>query len=101
MKYTKAITFVRQGDLMQYLKGNHNIPVNQATIQRYSKIRDIQLVLWVRYSEGKTYCKINCPINPLPIKGEFEVVSENLICKFLLSYGWTMVNKIPLVTMEK
>ena len=59
----------------------------------YSRTRDIRLILLVRYERNgrgsrKVFCKINCPINPLPVKGEFETPSLGTIKKFLNEQGW-------------
>ena len=55
----------------------------------YAKEREIQLILLVRYENEKCICRIKCPINPLPIKGEFQCVSTSEMSKLLTSMGWT------------
>ncbi|MCI6806314.1 MAG: hypothetical protein MR912_12140 [Prevotella sp.] len=55
----------------------------------------MNLVLLIRHEydrvAGKNhiFCKVKCPINPLPVKGEFEVPSVNAIEHFLRDAGWT------------
>ena len=62
--------------------------------ERYSKDRDVQLILLVRHEDGKCICRIKCPINPLPIKGEFQCVSTGEMSKLLKSMGWTYKEKV-------
>lgn len=69
----------------------------------YAQERDVQLILLVRHETvqdahgdtiTKCYCKIKCPINPLPIKGEFEAVTVAAVDKLLKSLGWHFKDKI-------
>lgn len=69
----------------------------------YAQERDVQLILLVRHETvqdahgdtvTKCYCKIKCPINPLPIKGEFEAVTAAAVDKLLKSLGWHFKDKI-------
>ena len=60
----------------------------------YAKEREIQLILLVRHEEGKCICRIKCPINPLPIKGEFQCVSTSEMTRLLASMGWTYKEKV-------
>ena len=69
----------------------------------YAQERDVQLILLVRHETvqdahgdtiTKCYCKIKCPINPLPIKGEFEAVTAAAVNKLLKSLGWHFKDKI-------
>ena len=54
----------------------------------YSKDREVSLYLLYRYEGSKLICKIKCPINPLPVKGEFEAASLYAIKGFLAEHGW-------------
>lgn len=58
------------------------------------KNRDVHLILLVRHEDGKCICRIKCPINPLPIKGEFQCVSTGEMSKLLKSMGWTYKEKV-------
>lgn len=60
----------------------------------YAREREIQLILLVRREEGKYICRIKCPINPLPIKGEFQCVSISQMTNLLTSLGWTYKEKL-------
>lgn len=62
----------------------------------YATEREIQLILLVRHEENKCICRIKCPINPLPIKGEFQCVSTSEMTKLLASMGWKYKEKLPL-----
>lgn len=39
-------------------------------------------------------CRIKCPINPLPIKGEFQCVSISEMTNLLTSLGWSYKEKL-------
>ena len=67
---------------------------SQTSRDYYYKEREIQLMLLVRHEEGKCICRIKCPINPLPIKGEFQCVSTSEMTRLLSSMGWTYKEKV-------
>ena len=82
--YTKHTKFCTNGTTEQ----------TQRIREYYSKDRDVQLILLVRHEDGKCICRIKCPINPLPIKGEFQCVSTGEMSKLLKSMGWTYKEKV-------
>lgn len=99
--YHTAIIYTKHTNLMPWLQSNypkfgtHGIAEQAQLIrERYSKDRDVQLILLVRHEDGKCICRIKCPINPLPIKGEFQCVSTGEMSKLLKSMGWTYKEKI-------
>lgn len=94
--YNKAIIFYKQGNLLSWLQHQDNIQVNARTTEMYSRPKAIRLILLVRYDSKGTHCKIKCPVNPLPLKGEFTVVNESLICKLLIDNGWIKTETIPM-----
>ena len=54
----------------------------------------MRLILLVRYERNplnnrmRIICKIHCPVNPLPVRGEFETPSLNAVVDFLKKNGW-------------
>ena len=98
-KYITAIIFTKNGNLNDFLYTNKELshwtdftPTERAK-EYYGKEREIQLILLTRYEGNKLFCKIKCPVNPLPIKGEFEVPSYKAIYDFLVSNGWSFKQK--------
>lgn len=96
MKYDVAIVFKKLTNLMPYYYGIADKAISSGAIASFcAKERPVNLVLLIRYEydrvAGKdhTFCKVKCPINPLPVKGEFEVPSVNAIEHFLSDAGWT------------
>lgn len=93
--YTCAITFTKHTDLSRWFAftkkdiGEFNSERYIHLKNHYAQKRDVNLILLARYEKGKTFCKIKCPINPLPIRGEFEAVSLNEVVQYLGSHGWT------------
>ena len=83
--YHQAIIFTKRDNLVKYFWSKHSMS-NQ---EYYAREREIQLILLVRFENGKCICRIKCPINPLPIKGEFQCVSTSEMSKLLTSMGWT------------
>ena len=104
MHYDCAYMFTKHTDLLQwfdinchcYFDNNHC----DRERQRYAKPRNIQLIFLVRYENDKVVCKIKCPINPLPIKGEFTVASLNAIIKFLDKKKWKLKQKLPVCLVK-
>lgn len=98
--YHTAIIYTKHTNLMPWLQSNYTKFGHDTTEQvlrireMYSKDRDVQLILLVRHEDGKCICRIKCPINPLPIKGEFQCVSTGEMSKLLKSMGWTYKEKV-------
>lgn len=96
MKYDVAVIFKKVADLMPYYYGVvDSTACAERFASRYAKERPVNLVLLIRYEynyttgKNRILCKINCPINPLPVKGEFEAPSVKAVERFLLDAGWT------------
>ena len=95
-KYHRIIRFEKETDLLPYLystgqrfrDSNGNIPSH--IIDYYAKKRNVGLILLVRYdNELKKYCcKVKCPVNPLPVCGEFAVPMLATILGWLKANGW-------------
>lgn len=82
------VTFVKCTNLMEFRR---HIPTNNSVVPEsyYSKEQDVRLVVTERITEdGRIFCRINCPINPLPVKGEFEIPSWGTLKRFLEANGW-------------
>ena len=90
---TYALIFTKRDNLIKYLWGKPALSNHQ---EYYARERDVQLILLVRYDEGKCICRIKCPISPLPIKGEFEAPSIGAVSHTLQTMGWTYKEKLPL-----
>ena len=111
MKYDIVYQFTKKGNLLDYFYQKVD-GMNIATAERYdywqeyyAREREINLYAMVRYKRvpderTQIICKIKCPINPMPIKGEFELVSESALTTFLVEYGWHFEQKIPLRMFE-
>lgn len=101
--YHTAIIYTKRTNLMPWLQSNYTkFGTSGITEQAqhiraaYEKERDVQLILLVHHEEGKCICRIKCPINPLPIKGEFEAPSVGAVSHTLETMGWTYKEKLPL-----
>ena len=99
--YHTAIIYTKHTNLMPWLQSNYTKFSTHGTTEEvqciraaYEKDRDVQLILLVRHEDGKCICRIKCPINPLPIKGEFQCVSTGEMSKLLKSMGWTYKEKV-------
>lgn len=99
--YHTAIIYTKHTNLMPWLQSNYtkfstfSTPEQRQSIRAaYEKDRDVQLILLVRHEDGKCICRIKSPINPLPIRGEFQCVSTGEMTKLLKSMGWTYKEKV-------
>lgn len=106
--YTSAIIFTKHTNLMPWFNAKYygmsdefitSVGFNQFK-HSCEKLRDVQLILLVRYDGIHTYCKIKCPISPLPIKGEFEAVSRAQIVQFLKNEGWVLQQNMPISLLK-
>lgn len=99
--YHTAIIYTKHTNLMPWLQSNYTKFSTHGTAEQaqsiraaYEKDRDVQLILLVRHENGKCICRIKCPINPLPVKGEFQCVSTGEMSKLLKSMGWIYKEKV-------
>lgn len=96
--YHTAIIYTKRDNLLKWLNGRYpqfRDAQEAARIRtEYATEREIQLILLVRNEENKCICRIKCPINPLPIKGEFQCVSTSEMTKLLASMGWKYKEKV-------
>ena len=94
VKYTRAITFSKHTDLLPYWEANRNKYTSATRWMEdkdyYAVKRDVSLILQIRYVNNMPMCRIKCPINPLPIKGEFAVAHLGGLVAWLEKDGWTM-----------
>ena len=105
-KYSLAIIYTKKGSLLEYFVNSPSVNCgnSQAGYDRmreyYAKERDIQLIAMFRFEPAdgpyaaRTFCKIKCPVNPLPVKGEFEVPSMGVLAQFLKANGWSFKQKL-------
>lgn len=99
--YHTAIIYTKRDNLLKWLQANYEIFGSHGSDEKAKRIRaeyaterEIQLILLVRHEENKCICRIKCPINPLPIKGEFQCVSTSEMTKLLASMGWKYKEKV-------
>lgn len=105
MLYDRVLIFTKKGNLMQYLctdKISHTMANAEKAKEFYGQEREIQLIACLRWEDfpvatrkgivqmPKCFCRIKCPVNPLPVKGEFEVPSIEALRSFLKANGWTL-----------
>lgn len=107
MKYDRVLIFTKQGNLMKYLctdKVSRSFSNANADglKQHYGQEREIQLIVCLRWEDfpvstrkgivqiPKCFCKIKCPVNPLPVRGEFELASLEALRAFLKADGWKL-----------
>lgn len=93
MKYQTACIFTKKGNLLPWLYSQHTNP-SAAEQEFYARERKLQLILLVRNDSGRIYCRIKCPVSPLPVKGEFEAPSFSAITDFLWANGWRKMQVI-------
>lgn len=107
MKYDRVLVYTKKGNLLDYLNtdkvSRENNGLCLENVQKYyAQEREIQLVVSARWEDfpvstrkgivqmAKCFCRIKCPVNPLPVKGEFEVPSLDSLRRFLKANGWEL-----------
>lgn len=112
-KYDVAYVFTKKGNLLPYFKTdkvlmryNEHVPKAVEIRDYYAEQREIRLVASFRWENIQVstprgfirkhvcYCRIKCPVNPLPVKGEFEVPSIDVLISFLSNNGWIFQEKL-------
>ena len=106
-KYSVINIYTKKGNLTPYWANKQDLMYDCRSGEEHSRMReyyarerDIQLIAMFRFEQGKTFCKIKCPVNPLPVKGEFEVPSVNALDRFLKGNGWSFKQKLYLGMFE-
>lgn len=99
-KYHQAYIFTKRTNLLSYAEGKCDHAISTMAYQAYSAEREVRLILLVRYEENRPVCRIKCPINPLPIKGEFTAVSTGTMMSLLNTLGWSFKEKHNLYMFE-
>ena len=103
-KYSIVIIYTKKGNLLDYFTDSIDVMCRtkeeyDRKREYYAKEREIQLIAMFRFEPadgpyaGRTFCKIKCPINPLPVKGEFEIPSINVLGQVLKGNGWNFKQK--------
>jgi hypothetical protein len=99
MKYQLVMTFIKRTNLLDFF--DHNPADNLERREYYAHERDVRLILMVRMDGPRTFCKIKCPINPLPVTGEFEVPNINALQHFLKQAGWKKHESLNIACLMK
>lgn len=91
MHFTKMDTLKEYASTDKFYDARGN--VSQATKEHYDTPQIINLVVSYRWDISREHgrrlmCHINCPINPIPVKGEFQAPSLKALRKFLNKEGW-------------
>ena len=68
--------------------------------QRCAREREVQLVVQCCIKRNKVFCRIKCPINPLPVVGWFETPSVSCLKRHLEALGWRLKCVIPTNTLK-
>lgn len=104
--YSVAYIYTKHTDLLQWFDKHYSDVYQNNTFnfnqlrQHYAKLRAVELVLLVRFDGNHTYCKIRCPINPIPVRGEFETPSISCVQRFLVDAGWSLKQKLAISFLE-
>lgn len=106
-QYHSAYRFSKVTNLLKYLSssyqryGTSGNPEDAERIREwYAREREVQLILLVRHEEGKCICRIKCPVNPLPLKGEFVVTNAGDVSRLLIDLGWSFKDKLNLAMFK-
>ena len=109
MKYDRVLVYTKKGNLLDFMnteRVSQRIVNAESAAKHYGQEKEIQLVACLRCEDcsvstrkgtvqrPKVFCKIKCPINPLPVKGEFEAPSFVAVQRFLNANGWAYKDKI-------
>lgn len=107
MDYQFIHIYTKTTNLMEYYLHNGDVNCHESAKEYYEKEREVQLQVMVRYvpadyqHRSRFMCKIKCPINPLPVKGEFEVPNLAVLRRFLEANGWKHKETFDLAKLVK
>lgn len=89
-EYHGALVFTKKGNLKSFYESK----LMKASPWVLAE-REIQCVVLYRRDNEDLRCLIKCPINPLPVKGEFTAPSLNVVKRWFFNNGWTHKATIP------
>ena len=100
MKYDRVLIYTKKGNLLDYLQTDRVCRMfpnmSDRAKQHYAQEREIQLIARIRWEvdersgKDRCYCSIKCPVNPMPVKGEFELPCLDALRAFLKANGWEL-----------
>lgn len=98
-KYSVVCIFTKKTDLLDYFNSTKWLKADskeqyERMHEYYAREREVQLIALFRWENGKCFCKIKCPMNPLPVHGEFETASYDSVGRFLKKNGWNFKQKL-------
>lgn len=99
-KYSQAIIYTKRTSLLSYARAKYPAMPEEQLGRLYSAPREVELILLVRWEGNRIFCQVKCPINPLPIQGEFEAPSLGVIGRFLVEHGWEFKHKMPIALLK-
>lgn len=88
MTYQFKTTYIKRTNLLDYFRHNSDVNMSKASENHYAKERIVTLVVLSRNEGNHKFCLIKCPINPVPVRGEFEMPNMNVLHRFLEKEGW-------------
>lgn len=101
-KYQQVYIFTKRTNMLPFMTAKTTMHISSSEAytrcrEFYAREKYVQLICmfrWERTTKGtKIFCKIKCPINPLPVKGEFEIPSISAIEQFLANNDWYFKQK--------
>lgn len=97
-KYSVVYLYTKRTSMRDYCTDKvlmpHQPEVRKRMAEMYNREREVELLAMFRWEGDKCYCKIKCPINPMPVKGEFQAPSPRSVFIFLSDNGWNFERKI-------
>lgn len=99
-RYSQVYIFTKRTNLSKYLTCDvaqrlGSSDAHDRARKYYEHEREIQLIAMFRWEGNKCFCKIKCPINPMPVKGEFETPgTTGPVLNFLKENGWEFKQKL-------
>ena len=97
-KYTHIYVYEKTGNLLDYYKSKGMLPNGKTPSNDMLRERNLQLRVYIRreskvgswgeHVKPHIFCLIDCPVNPMPVVGEFEVCSLDGLEAFLIRNGW-------------
>lgn len=95
MYYQQRLLFIKKTSLNDFYSTGKGACSRNCIPPNSLQEREVSLILTLSYRDNKLFADIKCPINPLPVKGEFRTPSRKAIIDFLISNGWDFKMNIP------
>ena len=95
--YSMAFIFKKTIPMRSYYMGRYAKTGVKPSEKLLASTKEVTLLCRVGWgADHRPFANIKCPVNPLPVTGNFCIPSVEVLTRWLCEAGWTLVARVPL-----